>query len=301
MSKATKIWLITAAILTFAGIFIFGGAMTAMGWNFTKLATDKFETNTYEFEGEIKSVDVNCDTADIELLPSTDGKVSVVCYEHKNEKHEATVSEGTLEIKLVQKRKWYEHIGINYKSPKITVYLPEGEYGDFAVKSDTGNVKTYDGFSFDDVDIKVSTGIISIGDLSCATLSLKTSTGAVKVENTVCTGDVSIKVSTGKTTLSDVNCNSLSSKGDTGSITLKNVIAKKKLSVERSTGNVTLDGSDAGEIYIKTDTGSVRGTLLSDKIFFAESDTGSVKVPKTTSGGKCEIVTDTGNIKIEIE
>ena len=52
---------------------------------------------------------------------------------------------------------------------------------------------------------------------------------------------------------------------------------------------------------MKTDTGDVTGSLLSDKIFFAESDVGSVDVPKTTTGGVCEIRTDTGKIAITID
>ena len=41
--------------------------------------------------------------------------------------------------------------------------------------------------------------------------------------------------------------------------------------------------------------------LFSDKIFFASTDTGSVNVPKTTTGGRCEITTDTGDIDIVVE
>ena len=52
---------------------------------------------------------------------------------------------------------------------------------------------------------------------------------------------------------------------------------------------------------MKTDTGDVTGSLLSDKIFLAESDVGSVDVPKTTTGGVCEIRTDTGKIAITID
>jgi hypothetical protein len=48
---------------------------------------------------------------------------------------------------------------------------------------------------------------------------------------------------------------------------------KEKLSLTRSTGSVRLDGCDASEIFIKTNTGSVTGTLLSEKTFFAKSDT----------------------------
>lgn len=60
------------------------------------------------------------------------------------------------------------------------------------------------------------------------------------------------------------------------------------------------DGSDAAEIYVRTSTGSVKGTLLSEKVFITETSTGSVSVPKTVTGGKCEIRTSTGDIQIEI-
>ena len=61
------------------------------------------------------------------------------------------------------------------------------------------------------------------------------------------------------------------------------------------------DACDAAEIYVKTDTGDVTGTLLSDKKFFAESDTGKVSVPKSVTGGRCEISTDTGRIDITVK
>ena len=43
------------------------------------------------------------------------------------------------------------------------------------------------------------------------------------------------------------------------------------------------------------------GSLLSEKLFLAQTNTGSVKVPKTSAGGHCEIATGTGDIKITIE
>lgn len=82
---------------------------------------------------------------------------------------------------------------------------------------------------------------------------------------------------------------------------MKNVIATEKFSIERSTGDVTFDGADAAEIFVKTDTGDVKGSLLTDKVFITETDTGRVDVPKTTIGGRCEITTDTGDISIEIK
>jgi hypothetical protein len=44
----------------------------------------------------------------------------------------------------------------------------------------------------------------------------------------------------------------------------------------------------------------VSGSLLSNKVFTAKTDTGKVSVPNSSNGGKCEITTDTGKIIIEI-
>lgn len=76
--------------------------------------------------------------------------------------------------------------------------------------------------------------------------------------------------------------------------------ASGAFSIERSTGDVEFDGSDADEITVKTSTGDVRGTLKSEKVFLTDTSTGWINVPKTTSGGRCEITTSTGNIDIAI-
>ena len=70
--------------------------------------------------------------------------------------------------------------------------------------------------------------------------------------------------------------------------------------IERSTGDVIFNKSDAGEIYIETDIGDISGTLLTNKIFIYDADTGDVKLPSVMSGGKCQIETDTGDIEISI-
>ena len=59
--------------------------------------------------------------------------------------------------------------------------------------------------------------------------------------------------------------------------------------------------SDANDIFVETDTGHVTGTLLTDKVFITQTDTGDVDIPKTVDGGRCEIITDTGDIKINIK
>ena len=105
-------------------------------------------------------------------------------------------------------------------------------------------------------------------------------------------------VTTGKTDIDNVSCRNLFSDGDTGNITLKNVIAAEKFDIERDTGDVKFEDCDAAEISVETDTGDVTGNFLTDKVFLTETDTGRIDVPKTVTGGRCEISTDTGDIKI---
>ncbi len=320
MSKKAIILIYVAIALVLIGAMIFAGVMNMLNWDFKKLSTTKYETNDYKIEEEYKDIKIISDTAKIVFLPSENGESSVSCYEEVNLKHSVSVKDGTLIIEIVNTKKWYEYIGINFSSPKITVSLPNSEYGALSIKSDTSDVEIPSDFSFESIDvaistgdvtnyasvkgkakIKTSTGAIKLEGSSVGALELKASTGKITVSDVTCEGDMKIEVSTGKNYLTNVRCKNLTSDGDTGDIFLTNVICKEKLSIERDTGDVKLEVCDANEIEIDTDTGDVKGTLLSEKVFFTETDTGRVQVPKSTVGGKCEITTDTGNIKIEIK
>lgn len=296
-----KKWLIIGASLVLIGCIIFTGVMTMLKWDFKKLSTLNYETNEYTMDNEFKNISVESDTADITLLASDEKSVKVVCREPSDAKHTVVISSDTLEIKKNDTRKWYEHIGISFESEKITVYLPKSEYGNLSVKASTGDLKVTDEFKFADINVTLSTGDITLQSISANSISLRVSTGKIALQNIKCEGDLKAEVSTGKTYLKRLNCDNFISVGNTGDITMENVISKQKISVERSTGDVKFDGCDAAEIFVVTDTGDVRGSLLSGKVFITKTDTGSIDVPNSTSGGRCEITTDTGDIRIELK
>lgn len=322
MRKTTKVWLITAASLVLIGCILFAGVMSVLKWDFMKLSTVKYETNTYEISEAFDGISMNTDTADIIFAFSDDGKCKVVCHEEEKANHSVSVEDGTLTIELIDDRSVYDfigYIGLNFGSPKIRVYLPKAEYTSFLIHEDTGDVEIPEDFTFKDVDISLSTGDVDFGASASEMIKIKTSTGDICVENIFagslelsvstgkvtalgvnCKGDVTVGVSTGKAYLTDIACKNLISSGSTGDISLDNVIAAEKFSIKRSTGDVSFDSSDAAEIFVATDTGDVTGTLLSEKSFFTQTDTGKIEVPKTFAGGKCEIKTDTGDIKLDI-
>lgn len=319
MRTRTKVWFIIATSLVLIGCILFAGVMSKLNWDFTKLSTVKYEMNAYEISEAFDCISINSDTADIIFAVSDSGNCKVECYEEETSKHLVTVEENTLVIKMIDSRSWYDHIGVNFDSPKITVYLPQTEYASLSIKESTGDIEIPKDFIFNGVDIalstgnvnfcasasetvkiKTSTGNICVEDISVGALDLSVTTGKVTVSDVSCDGDIKIGVSTGKTYLTDARCKSVISSGNTGDIYLNNVIATGKFSIERNAGNVKFDVCDAAEIYVKTDTGDVTGSLLTEKVFITQTDMGNVDVPKTVSGGKCEIKTDTGDINISI-
>lgn len=319
MKQAEKIWLATAAALILVGAILFVGVMTAHHWDFSALGTDSFETNTIAIEEEFQNISIRSDTADIAFLPSEDGKCRVEFYDQSKEKHTASVQEQTLFLEVTDTRKWYDHIAFSLASPQITIYLPRAEYASLAIEESTGEIVLPGTLLFESISISASTGNVeclasssgpirietSTGDirlegLSAGELVLSASTGRVEVRSVLCEGEIGVTVSTGRTVLADSSCKSFVSSGSTGDITLENVIAEGGISLERSTGDVRLEQCDAAELFIQTDTGDVTGSLLSEKVFITQSDTGRIQVPETTAGGKCRIITDTGDIVIAV-
>ena len=281
MKRSTKLWVLLAAFLIALGMILFSFAMQKNSWDFTKLGTKSFVTQSYEIREDFHSVSLHTDTADITFSPSEDGKCKVICLEEEKIQYLVKVMDDTLTIKPLDRRNWYDLIEISFASPKITVFLPEDAYKSIRVWEETGD--------------------ILLENITAESLDLSTSTGDITVSDVICKNDARIHVSTGKTDLTDLQCKNLNSEGDTGDITINSVIATEKCSIERDTGDIKLINSDAGEFSLETDTGSITGTILSEKIFLAESDTGFIDVPKSTTGGICKVETDTGNIKLEIK
>lgn len=281
MSKSKAAWLIIATSLIIVGLTMFIVVMSINGWDFKKLSTIDFETNTHNVNEEFSNISLKTSTADVSFAVSEDGKCKVVCYEQEKVYHFVKVVNDTLTINVVDDRKWYEHIGIAIGSPKITVYLPKEDYVS-AMK------------------VKTSTGDIRLKDMSVDLIDFSTSTGDINVSDVECESSIRFCVSTGDINITDIKCEKLISEGDTGDISLKNVIVADSISIETDTGDVKFNRCDAGKISVETDTGDITGTLLSEKIFFVETDTGKVNFPKTNTGGRCQLETDTGDIKISI-
>ena len=276
-----KGFIIAAVILVVAGTLIFAIAFIASDFDFSRLDTDEYETNTYALNEDFETIEIISKEANIILKNSDNQKPSVDCVERTKVRYDVYVKNGVLKIIVVDNRSWYDYLTLfSFRPQSITVYLPSNFYKSLTVKTSTGD--------------------INIDDFRAEMINLSVSTGKICGRNIECAKTFSTEVSTGKISLTDIMCKSFISIGSTGDITLKNVLASDECNIKRNTGDVIFDNCDALKLTVRTSTGDVTGTLRSEKNFIAKTSTGKINVPDTNSGGKCEITTSTGDILIEL-
>ena len=316
-----KIWFIIGASLVLFSSLAFVIVMSFAGWDFSKLATVKYETREVEISDSFNKISISLDTADLVLLPSEDEKCKIVATEQEKLTHLVTVEENTLKIKSSDTFNWYDKIHLfNFGSNKITVYLPKQSFESLNISTSTGNINVPQDFSFRSIDIEVSTadvdcsasstgslkiknttGNVFVNGIFYASVDLSVSTGDIKLLDATCVGDVTLKVGTGNATVSNVTCTNFTLDGSTSDVKLSTVLSSGKMNVKTGTGSITLLGCNASEFDFKATTGDITGSLRSSKVFDAHATTGDVSVPPNVEGaGLCKIRTSTGNIKITI-
>ena len=338
MKKTTAKWMLAAALLTVIGIAIGFSSFAAAGFDFNIFNTRDFTKNTYTLTESFNNLAFTTDTADIVFIPTDDGTARVECYEFEDELHGVRIEDGTLKVTKPENTYLTGIVSFTVTSPKITVFIPEGELGTLKIETSTGDVCIPADFSFESIDVLTSTGDCELYSSSKSYVKCSTSTGDVFISG-VNTDILDVKAHTADVTVSAVNCkgnasivtttgdlkvntlvaSSLFTSASTGDVDIEGATVAKGFTVERSTGDVTLKRCVAGSFTVTTDTGDVTfeacdcaalsvttstgdvcGSLFSPKIFSANSKTGNVRIPTGQIGGLAVINTSTGDIYFEI-
>ena len=223
----------------------------------------RYVTNTHEITATYKKMLLSARNAKVKIEPSNDDGTKLVFFESKKHPYEFFIEDDTLTIKLTKAR-WYNLLRVGVDRSEIRLYIPKS---------------------------------------TLETISVRSNTGHVHISSIICNGAIDIEINTGNVSLESFSCQAFHSKGNTGCISLNKLTATESIWVQRGTGKVLLNDCSAPEIFVKTNTGSVCGRLSSNMVFIARTNTGKMEIPRTpigeAIGGRCEIKTNTGNIKFE--
>ena len=267
--------IIIGSILLSAGVIMFAKGLS----NNNK--TNGYEINEHVVES-FSNINIDIATADLEFKESEDGITKVVCREKEKVYHTVEVKDDTLYVKSFDNRKWYEKIfDLSLISFKVTIYTTTKDFSQATLKSSTGDINIPNDYTFDNLNVEVSTGDVEINSNVKETLNINSSTGSIKL---------------------NLNAKKINIESSTGSQTLRDVTSEE-IKIKSSTGDIKFIDCDATtSIDIKTSTGDVTLTLLSGKTFEAETSTGKHNVPTSLVGAPlCKIETSTGDIKVEVK
>lgn len=301
MKTNKKILIITGAALAAAGLFITFGALAALNFDFTKMNTIKnFETNTYKLDEPFTDITIKGAECNIRFYPSESNSCQVVCKENDKIFHNVSIENNTLTVTRTDSRKWYEHLGIYWDNAELYIYLPQSEYKTLDITSVSGDIEIPDSFSFTEAKVHNTSGDVNFQASVKNDLFIKTVSGKIYADGARAES-LNIYSTSGKLHINDVTAGNLEAQSTSGSITLSKALVSGDMHIKNVSGKVRLEDCDAGSLLIKTVSGDVSGTLLTEKRFLTETTSGDVDVPKSSSGGKCEVQTTSGDIYITIE
>lgn len=303
MKKSTKIALILAAILVAAGIGTIIAGLATVNFDLSRLNTSNYIKTEEAVIDPFSEISINCPNGSIRILPSKEEACLVVFSDIEQADHVVKVQDGILRISRDDNRKWYDLkslIGFFAKSPEITVYLPAAEYEGLTVKTASGDI-FISNISAKSVSLKSTSGDILLENASgCTQFSAEATSGDIRIENVVEGGTLDITSTSGKITVFNASCRKFSSTATSGDITLTDVTTGKALHIAATSGEVEFTRCDAAEITVNTTSGDVTGSVLSEKLFRANTTSGDTVIPKGNSGGICDITTTSGDIYVDI-
>ncbi len=339
MNSGKKAALIIALCLIAAGLILGGVALAANRFHPEDLMKhgSTLESKTYSVSEPFTALEIHAIDGDVRLLPSGDGKCRVECMENEEQTHRVEVRGGTLYVERQLRNRvgvTFSPIERDY----IRIYLPESDYEKLILETGSGDVECPAEFSFGEASVSTSSGDIAfrsgvegaltvsatsgeveIEGVSPASLSVSAASGSIRLkgvdagdlslsatsgdltlENAALSGEMRLSTGSGDQRLENVSCASLALESSSGTKYLTDVLVSGELKSDSTSGDLTLLRCDAASLDLRTTSGEVRGSLRTEKIFFTDTSSGSVKVPQSMSGGKCEIHTVSGDIKLTV-
>lgn len=284
-------------LLVIVGVIIISGAILVT--TAVKNSKEEFVTHIYEVE-DFNNLNIDLRTSYLEIFKTSEDKPKVECIESEKIYHTVNVEDDTLFIKSFDSKKWYEYLfSFGLTKREVKVYLPNTMYDSVIINASTGNVIVNNEFTFNQLNIHVSTGNIESKAKVTGEAEVVATTGKITLESDCY--NLHVKATTGKVDITNSNIeNNLEIEVSTGKVNLENCLSNS-LNITATTGDVNITSSDAHTITIDTSTGDVTASFRTNKLFSVTSRTGDIDLPASSGSDTCNIHTTTGDIEVTIE
>lgn len=238
------VWNVIGVILCIAGAVVISTTLFQAGFNPESFTNAEYYTRDLDVEETFTDVRISGDMEDVTFTLSKDGKCHVTLREEEKAVHQVGVKDGTLTITVLDEREWFEKIGFWTNGPKVTVALPEGNYGNVSIETQMGDVQ--------------------LSDLRCENLIISGNTGDVTLENVIARNELSVKVGTGDIMFDESDAGSINVETNTGDVE-GSLLTEKTFEAKTNVGSVNVPKGNGGKCKIKTNTGDVEIEIVEER------------------------------------
>lgn len=294
-NKGLTITLIVLLSLVVVGLITFLVAILSgysiFTWGDIEASSKKLVEQEY-IVSDIREVQMDLKSTDIDIKKSLDDKVKIVYYGKEKYKDNVNVSLDGNTL-LVNETSSTICFGICFNYSKVVLYVPESFSGKFTLKTVSGDVKFFDNYQNASLDVKTTSGDVITNDLK--QLQARTTSGEVSVSNILLdskivttSGDVKVDNVNGvtiQTTSGDIELLSindhLSISSVSGDIDIGSINISKNSVIKTVSGDVEIDRSNS--IYVETNTVSgdveiVNNDRKSDIVLKVTTTSGDIEV-----------------------
>ena len=245
--KIRKTCAITGMILLLMGLILFLTGMSLTGWDFGELSTAVYEQENYTAQQQVTSLDISYNNAEVRILCDPEAQsVSVsypVCTDRAtgaSAKVDITEENGVLRIK---EESLFILINWQFKTPTLTVTLPETALETLSVRTQNGNISAENIATENKAEFITQNGEIRISQINASELSLQTDAGGIILKN--------------------IQCQTLQAETGLGSVQLSGTLTADSAKFTSELGDIDLSEGvvDANNIYFSTDMGNISAKL----------------------------------------
>lgn len=317
MKKTVK----AAVALLIAGVVLALAGFAMAGFDFGNLNTGgALVERTFESESDVTKVFVAEQGANVEIVPSADGRARVTCAENEAFCYDITEEDGVLRVEKRDLRGgtlgmyfgfWQEGT-LTVEVPSETLLDVETDSGDIrmtggtegltysiaSLRSDNGdvyveNVRAGEGESLETSD--------AIGDVQPGDITVEAGSGNISVEGAQVVG-LSAMTANGAVALRDIRAEGIFATARNGAIRMEG-ITTGSLTASTENDDVLFSGVEATElILLQTDNGDIRGQLPGEmRDYHIESETDYENSLPTLLDGEgifLRAVTNNGDIDV---
>jgi lia operon protein LiaG len=261
---------------------------------------------------EIKDIDINSFSSDINLINTNDNKVKVHIYGKLYAKNRDNVNEpvielnnGKLEVKQNRRNKTY--VGLNFNvfwfnknDVRIDVFIPKAYREDMSIDSSSGNIKT-DTLDIKSLKVDTFSGKITLDDVTSGTINIDTSSGDITA-GSLKAKDVEIKSFSGKFRSKALETDKLEVSSSSGEVSL-GLVKAVDVVLDTFSGKINAEGFEANNAKVSSSSGKVLFNSVNAGKFTCETFSGDVLMNKgalknasiETSSGKVALKLDAGS------